>query len=147
MDETAITEFITSTFPNVQTSTAFGYLFFFVGEDRMMPFATMAASDTEHDNVSNLDRPDVFRLNIGVSRETYRSMFGSQPRTQDAAGVADAGYDFAALDQVMPHPTYAAQSWVCVLNPGEETLPTVLSLLAEAHEVASKRNRRRAAAE
>jgi hypothetical protein len=96
----------------------------------------------EFDRASNLDRPGVFRLNVGVGRETYRSLFG--PRSGgDAAGPADAGHDFAALDRLLPHPVYAPQSWVCVLNPSAETFERVRPLLAEAYEQAAGRHARR----
>jgi len=146
MDESAITDYITSTFPDVATTAAMGYTFFFVGEDRMMPFATLAADDNEHDAVSNLARPSVYRLNVGVSRETYRALFGPQPKAAGPQGDDYVAYDFTALDQVMPHPTYAPQSWVCVLSPGDRTLDQVRSLLAEAYELAAKRKSRRSEA-
>jgi Family of unknown function (DUF6194) len=142
MDETAITNYIVTSFPDVALASSLGYTFFFVGPDRKMPFATIATQDNEYDRVSNLDRPAVFRLNMGVSRETYRAMFGPKPAAPGATGVVDTGHDFAALDHIMPHPTYAPQSWVCVLNPSEGTLPKVRSLLAEAYAIAAKRHRR-----
>ena len=75
------------------------------------------------------DRPDVFRLNIGVSRDTFRALFGYAPGEDSAAGAV---YDFAALDRLMPHPVYASQSWACVLNPSPETFEAVKPLLADA---------------
>jgi hypothetical protein len=60
----------------------------------------------------------------------------------DADGAAEGSdhssdYDFTALDQVMPHPVYGRQYWVCVLNPSDETFETkVRPLLAEAYEMA-----------
>jgi hypothetical protein len=142
MDENAIVEYITATFPNVETASSLGYTFFFAGSGRKTPFATIATKDNDYDQASNLDRPSVFRLNIGISRETYRSMFGPHPGAGGSSGVTDTGYDFTALDQILPHPTYAPQSWVCVLNPGEGTFPKVRSLLAEAYDIAAKRGRR-----
>ena len=136
MDEAAIAAYITATFPEVETSEAFGYTFFFYGADRMLPFATLAASDNDHDRVSNLDRPGVYRLNIGVGRKTFQALFGD-------AGVVPGEHDCSALDRIMPHPDYAAQSFVCVLNPGEKTLQSVKGLLAEAHALAARRNARR----
>jgi hypothetical protein len=38
----------------------------------MLPFATIASTGNEYERISYLDRPGVFRLNIGVSRETFR---------------------------------------------------------------------------
>lgn len=49
-----------------------GDTFFFVGdqpEDQRMPFATLVHSDA-HDLASNLARPGVYRLNLGLSRES-----------------------------------------------------------------------------
>jgi hypothetical protein len=44
--------------------------FFFVGPDRMRPFATIVLRDMAgFDEDSNLDRQGVFRLNIDLGRE------------------------------------------------------------------------------
>jgi hypothetical protein len=59
----------------------------------------------EFDARSNLDRPGVFRLNIGISKKAYDSLF-----------PADGDHDFTALDTLMPHPVYGVNHWVCVLN-------------------------------
>ena len=143
MDETSITQYITDTFADVATSTAQGYTFFFYGPDRKMPFATLGTQDDDYDRASNLNRSGVFRLNIGVSRDTYRSLFGPQPSPPGPTGVVDTGHDFSALDQLLPHPVYAPQSWVCVLNPSPETFQTVRPLLAEAYDLAVRRQAKR----
>lgn len=145
MDEAAITQYIIDTFAGVETSTAMGYTFFFYGSERKFPFATLATEDNEYDRVSHLDRPSVFRLNIGVSRATYHSLFGSTQPHLGPDGVVDTGHDFTALDQLLPHPVYAPQSWVCVLNPGAATFQTVRSLLAEAYERAARKQAKGAA--
>jgi hypothetical protein len=135
MDEQAAARYIVDTFPDVETTEAFGYTFY--RDEHMLPFATIAATDNEHDQISNLARPGVFRLNIGVSRQTFERLFGAEsPRLE--------GYDYTTLDTLMPHPEYAAQSFICVLSPGEATAQEVRSLLAEAYERAVRRyNRRR----
>ena len=102
----------------------------------MLPFATIATADYEYDHISNLDRPGVFRLNIGVSRQTFQSLFGTDK-------VDVSAYDFTALDKIMPHPEYAAQSFVCVLNPSDATLIKVQALLAEAYDLAVRRHSKR----
>jgi hypothetical protein len=137
MDEAAIAEYITDTFAGVETSTAYDYTFFFYSSERKLPFATLATVDNEYDRVSNLDRPGVFRLNIGVSKETFQTLFGP--------GKVDLStYDFTALDTVMPHPDYAPQSWICVLTPSDATFHhAVQPLLAEAYDIAVKRYVRR----
>jgi uncharacterized protein DUF6194 len=138
MDETSITQYITDTFANVETADNFGYTFFFYGADHMLPFATLAVADYDYDRFSNLDRPGVFRLNIGVSKQTFTTLFG--------AGKVDvSGYDFTVLDTIMPHPEYAPQSFICVLNPSAETFEKLRPLLAEAYDLAVRRQAKREA--
>lgn len=136
MNDTSVADYITKTFPGVETTTAFGYTFFFYGSDHKLPFATLASSDNEYDRISNLDRPGVFRLNIGVNRQTFQSLFG-------AAKVDVGSYDFTALDVIMPHPDYAKQYFICVLSPGEATFERIRALLAEASDIAVRRSKRR----
>jgi hypothetical protein len=86
----------------------------------------------EYDSFSNLDRPGVYRLNVGVSKTTFQSVVGS---------MSDA--DYTALDQLMPHPVYALQHWVSVLNPSEATFDTfVKPLLDEAHQRVARARRK-----
>ena len=136
MDEQTVTRYILDTFPGVETTEAYGYTFFFYRDDHMLPFATIASTDSEHDRVSNLARPGVFRLNIGVGRQMFQALFGADRRPVEE-------YDFTALDTLMPHPEYAAQSFICVLNPGDATAQQVRSLLAEAYRLAAQRYERR----
>jgi hypothetical protein len=136
MDETAIAKYIADTFEGVETIDHLGYTFFFYGSDRMLPFATIAHTGNEYERVSDLDRPGVFRLNVGVGRQTFQSLFG--------ADRVDVGaYDFTVLDVLMPHPDYAPQHWVCVLNPSKSTFDTMRALLAEAYDLAVRRHARR----
>jgi hypothetical protein len=136
MDEKRITEYIMSTFMGVETMTTLGYTFFFYGSDRMLPFATIATTDNEGDRVSHLDRPGVFRLNIGVSKQTFLTLLGTDK-------VDVSAYDFTALDTIMPHPDYAAQSWLCVLNPSDTTFQKLRQSFTEAYELAVRRANRR----
>lgn len=138
MDQAAVVQHILETLPDVETSENYGYTFFFYRDDHMMPFATLASSDNEHDQVSKLYRPGVYRLNLGVGKQTFQALFGEQP-------IATEDYDFSELDRIMPHPEYARQYFVCVLSPGEETFATVRAMLEEAHGTAKARYERKAA--
>ena len=133
MNAAEITQYIVDTFPNVQTADNYGDKFFFYGADHMRPFATLATSDSDYDRYSNLSRPGVFRLNIGIRKDTFQHFFGTDRIVTD-------NHDFTQLDRIMPHPEYAAQFFICVVNPGEATLPTVKKLLAEAHAIAVYRD-------
>lgn len=136
IDESFITNYITSTFENVESTVNMGYTFFFYRDDHMHAFATIASNGNEYEQVSKLERPGVYRLNIGVNRETFHSLFGK--------GKIDLSpYDFTALDTIMPHPDYSSQFFICVLSPSEATFEKIKPLLAEAYDVAMKRYNKR----
>jgi len=120
---------------DVQREENFGYIFFFVGDDHMLPFVTIAAEDNEYDKVSNLDRDGVFRINIGVGREIFESMFDS----------ADSGpLDYSALNTFLPHPDYAKQHFICILSPAGENVELTQKHIEEAHSLAAARYKRKA---
>jgi hypothetical protein len=148
MDQDAIIHYVTDTFTGIEVvrptdGPGAGDTFFFydpqrdLDPKRRLPFATIVTKDYgDFDNASQLNRPDVFRLNIGVSRDTFRALFGYAPG-EDSTERADD--DFAALDRLMPHPVYAPQSFVCVLSPSPETFEAVKPLLAEAYSIVATR--------
>jgi predicted DNA-binding protein (MmcQ/YjbR family) len=108
--------------------------FFSCDESNWPNFATLVTTD-EFDASSNLGRDGVFRLNIGVSPATFDRLVGAQKAP-----------DYTALDTIIPHPVYAAQQWIAVLNPSADTFERIKPLLAEAHErVAAKTKSRKAA--
>ena len=146
MDQAAITQFVTAAFSGVDAEVAseqagapeiaWGDTFFIFDPDRNLqgakrfPFATIVTKDYgDFDNASRLDRPGVFRLNIGLSKEMYDSLF-----------EAGAEHDFTALDKLMPHPVYSTYHWVSVLNPSEATFETLKPLLQEAYDRAVERH-------
>ncbi len=132
----AIEQYITEQLPNVTTLDSFGYKFFFYETDQVLPFTTIAASDNEYDRISNLDREGVFRVNIGVSKDTYNKLFAA----------IKTGWDYTELNRFMPHPDYAAQYFICVLNPEGEQLVQTIKFIEEAHLVAKNRFDRKQAA-
>ncbi|GCE29729.1 hypothetical protein KDA_52130 [Dictyobacter alpinus] len=155
MNESAISQYLTGTFEGVDVVIASGDSFFFYNPDRNIPpdhrfpFVTLVTSDI-NDPFSHLNRPSVFRLNIGIGKQTFHSLFGD-PAALPSVSAADSGeisgdYDFAALNQLMPHPVYGRMLWVCILNPSDEMFETnVRPLLTEAYEMAVNRHKRRAA--
>jgi len=125
-------------FPDASVIYAAGDSYFMAREGQKMPFATVVTSD-QHDAASNLNRQGVYRLNLGVKRDTYVALFGAMPKPDAAWGVIDTGHDYAALDALMPHPVYAPLGWICVLNPGAATFEGLRPLLREAYELAKRR--------
>ncbi|MDN3352596.1 DUF6194 family protein [Actinomadura sp. DC4] len=110
---------------------AWGDSFFYYDPDgdspRRMPFATLVTKDYDgFDEDSRLGRPGVFRLNVGVGRKRFEELIGHPP------AVPAGDVDHTALDRLIPHPAYATQAWVAILNPGERTAGLARSLLAEA---------------
>ena len=138
MDETFVTSYITSTFEHVETAVNLGYTFFFYRDDHMHAFVTIASNGNEYEQISKLDRPGVYRLNIGVSRETFRSLFGTKK-------INPGDYDFTKLDTLLPHPDYSSQFFLCVLSPSEATFERVRPMLAEAYDIAMRRYSKRQA--
>ena len=106
---------------------------------RKLAFATIWFSDNDFDRVSNLDRSGgAFRVNIGVRKETFASLF------RESAADLDS-YDFTQCDKLMPHPHYAAQHFIGVVSPGEKTSEQVKVRLADAYELQRERYERAAA--
>ncbi len=163
MDQAAITRYILAAFEGAKVlvasreggapELAWGDSFFFYDPTAegttggQFQFATIVTKDYgDFDRASQLDREGVFRLNIGLSKETYRSLFGDQPPHPALNETIGTGHDFAALDELLPHPVYASQSWVSILNPSERVFDArVKPLLADAHQQAVRRFGRRQA--
>ena len=91
MDQAAIRKHISDTYPGVDVviaspgdgspEVAWGDSFFIydpgrkLDANRKFPFATIVTKDYENfDIASDLNRPEVFRLNIGVSKQTYQAL-------------------------------------------------------------------------
>lgn len=109
--------------------------------DGFTPFATVVTKDYPgFDTDSDLDRPGVFRVNVAVGRALFEEVVGHSPA---AHAEHRSGFDFTELDRLLPHPAYAAQGWVSVLNPGPRTGERTRGLLALARERAAARYRPR----
>jgi hypothetical protein len=132
-DPDEIATWITGTYPETRVASAMGATFFSLTDDNWPNFATIVTTD-EHDmgTPSNLARGGVFRLNVGVGKDTFQRLVGS---------VGDP--DFAELDRILPHPVYAKQRWISILNPSRATFEAVLKpLIAEAHDRLARPRRR-----
>jgi Family of unknown function (DUF6194) len=150
MDAGAVTRYITGEFEHVVAVEKDGDTFFTFDpsgrppDGAWMPFATVVTGD-RYDRASHLERVGTYRLNIGLSKATYTGLFGAPPRQRDDDWVLDTGFDYAAEDRLMPHPYYASQYWVCVVDPSGATFDEVEPLLAEAHALAARKAERQAA--
>jgi hypothetical protein len=120
-----VAAYITETWPETDVVRAMNAWFFSLDPEKHWPnYATLVTTD-EHDQASNLSRPGIYRLNLGVDRETFERV----------AAEAGPDPDYTAVDRVMPHPVYAAQRWICVVNPSLSTFDVaVVPLLTLAHD-------------
>ena len=126
-DPEAITRTLRERYPDTDVVEGLGATFFSIDPETHWPnYATIVTTD-EHDLGSPSDltaRPGVFRLNICVGRATFERLVGD-----------DRAADYAAVDRIVPHPVYAKQRWISILNPSDATFrDVVLPLIAEAHE-------------
>ena len=125
-DPEAIKRTILETWPETDVVEALGAWFFSLDSEKHWPnYATIVTTD-EHDEgaPSKLSRPGVFRLNIGVGRATFQRLVGEMVEP-----------DYAAFEQILPHPVYAKQLWISILNPSDGTFrAVVMPLLTEAHD-------------
>jgi len=119
-----IVDHILQTYPETDVVEAMHSWFFSLDPEKHWPnYATIVTTD-EHDQASDLARDGVFRLNLGVDRETF-----------DRIAAAEPDPEFTAADRLFPHPVYAAQRWISIVNPTETTWrETVIPLIALAHD-------------
>ena len=103
MNEAEITQYITKTFPNVETAENFGYTFFFYASERKLPFVTEPL----------LDDIDVGDLE-GETLEAYRAWKHSHAREVPFPGgesLDDAALRYAQAFRrllKLPHDTMLA---------------------------------------
>jgi hypothetical protein len=131
-DLQAMLQLLRDQFPDAVVATIDSAAFFSLDEKHWPNFATVVWTD-EHDEgaPSNLAREGVYRVNVGVDRETFERLVGST-----------TGPDYAAFDRFVPHPVYAKQRWISILNPTYETVRTTLMpLIAQGHDRLAARRR------
>ena len=118
-------QLLRDTFPDAVVATIDSAAFFSLDEKHWPNFATVVWTD-EHDEgaPSDLARDGVYRVNVGVDRDTFQQLVGSMTEP-----------DYAAFDRFMPHPVYARQRWISILNPSHETIrSTLMPLIAAGHD-------------
>ena len=121
---------------------AWGDVFFHYSPDGTIPtgtqpFATVVTKNYPGDELSRLDRPGAFRVNVPVAKGEFEGLLGVVPREADRAPRADAD------DTLTAHPQYGTAGWISVVNPASGTQPQVEELLRSAYETAKTRFERR----
>jgi Family of unknown function (DUF6194) len=136
-DRDALIRLIRETWPDAIVATIEGAVFFSLDERNWPNFATVVwTNDFDIGHPSDLSRPGVYRLNIGLGKESFQRLVGAVTEP-----------DFAAFDRILPHPVYATQRWIAILNPSDTTVrDTLLPLLTEAHDRLAASRARKAGA-
>ncbi len=123
-------QLIRDTFPRAVVAQIDSAAFFSLDEKHWPNFATVVWTD-EHDEgaPSDLARPGVYRVNVGVDRDTFTRLVGD---------MTDP--DYAAFDRFVPHPVYARQRWISILNPSAATVrERLMPLIAGGHDRLARR--------
>ena len=132
-----IVEKIVNDFDGVIPKSSWGETSLFYNPGKALPngvyFCTIKEKNGDNDKSSELDRDGVFRLSIGITKETYEEKFGPKPKRPSKGCIIDTGHNFTELNRLMPHPIYGWMSWVQVLSPKEATFTDVLPLINEAY--------------
>jgi hypothetical protein len=127
-------------FDGVVPKASFGETSLFYNPGQVLPngvhFCTIKEHDSANDKSSNLDREQVFRLAIGLARDSYQRLFGARPGRPAKGGVVETDDDFTALNVLMPHPIYAWMGWAQILSPTIDTYTEVFPLIRGAHGAA-----------
>jgi hypothetical protein len=127
-DPATIIQHICENYPETDILEVGGTWFCSLDPMKHFPNFATIVTNNDYDDGSDLDREGVFRLNLGLTRATFERLVG------DDLAAADPP-DYTALDTILPHPTYAAQLWISILNPSATTFREgIVPLIAEAHD-------------
>lgn len=116
-----LTTYLLTNFEKVNIIEAEGDLFFIYDNNDKQPFATIVTRDNAYENASNLNREGFYRLNIGLDKETFLSLFEGLTKEKGFEAYLNLGIDFTQEDKLLPHPTYGAMYWACIVNPSKES--------------------------
>lgn len=68
---------------------------------------TVKEKDGNNDKGSMLNRDNVYRVNVGLRKQTLIKKLGYIPERPHAGKIVKTDYVFTVLDTIIPHPVYA----------------------------------------
>lgn len=146
IDPDWISDYLVNNFDHLNVVHAWGEKSFFYNPDnaykRGIYFCTIKEKDGDNDKACNLDRPNVFRINFGITKPTFLALFGPLPVRPAKGHCIQGDYDFTQLDLLMPHPVYGWMAWVSVLNPTATTWDCLENLLVESYQLCIKKSKK-----
>lgn len=143
LDEADVHARLQTELPDAHRVSSWGEVGYFFNPGRTLKrgvyICTVKNKDGANDKGSQLSRPGIYRVNIGLPPDAYGEKFGPRPQRPRKGGVVDVPYDFSRPGALMPHPVYAWMGWVCILNPSAEQFDACLPLIRLAEAKAAKR--------
>jgi len=140
MLEDEIESYILDNFQGVIKKNTFGESSFFYNPNRVLPngvyFCTIKNRDGKNDKASNLGRTDIFRFNLGISKDSFKQLFNQNFKRPLKGEIISGNFDFQKLDLITPHPIYGWMSWVSILNPSTNSFKNMEYLLIESYKLA-----------
>ena len=131
IDVNTIETYLLETYEHINPVNSWGERSYFVNPEMKLKrgsyFATVKSKDGENDRASHLNRPRVFRFNIGLTTDKYEEMFGIRPPRPPKGGAIEGNFNFQALNVFMPHPVYGWLGWIAINNPNADNF-------AKSHE-------------
>lgn len=100
---------------------------------------TIKEKDGNNDKSSNLNREGIYRVNFGVTKNTFINKFGFIPNRHLKGNTVDMHYNFSTLNMLLPHPVYAWMSWMCILNPDTNSFNHIKQFINESYECAKEK--------
>jgi len=115
VDPGMISHYLVTKFQDLNIVNAWGEKSFFYNPNnvykRGIYFCTIKEKDGENDKASHLDRPDVFRINFGISKSTFLTLFQKIPARPAKGCCIEGDYDFTEFDRLTPHSVYGWMAW------------------------------------
>ena len=134
-----VLNYLTLSFSGLSIIDTWGEKSLFYNPDNLLKrgvyFCTIKNKNGANDQASDLDRADVFRVNFGISKETFLAIFAELPKRPIKGGFIEGPYNFKTLDSLTPHPVYGWMAWVSILNPSISSWNKIEVLLAESYEL------------
>lgn len=135
-----ISDYLLKTFDGLRPKQSWGETSFFYNPDGSSPhgtyFFTIKEKNGDNDKASELDRSGIFRLNFGISKDSFLSIFECVPKRPEKSKIINGNFDFTAMNILTPHPIYGWMRWLAILNPDEVQFEKIKPLIQESYALA-----------
>ncbi|MDP1724525.1 MAG: DUF6194 family protein [Alphaproteobacteria bacterium] len=142
-----LTSFILENYKGIQIIDAWGEKSFFYNPNAFLKrgvyFCTLKEKDGANDKASMLNRDGVYRLNFGISKQTFLRIFSWMPKRPSKGDVIEGVYDFTQVDLLTPHPVYGWMAWVSISNPSMNSFEKIKDLIDESYTLVLEKYKKR----